>query len=138
MFKNSDIEQSMQIHIGELFDELPELPQFVSGIRRAPARHFMLSPSDTALALKNALRYIPEKWHAKLAPEFLDELLNTGRIYGYRFRPQRRIIGKPIDDYKGQCIEGKAFQVMIDNNLDFDVALYPKPARCVRTGCSII
>ncbi len=125
MFKNSDIEKSMQIHIGELFAELPEMPQFVSGIRRAPARHFNLSPADTALALKNALRYIPEKWHAQLAPEFLDELFNTGRIYGYRFRPQEKISGKPIDEYKGQCTEGKAFQVMIDNNLDFDVALYP-------------
>jgi urocanate hydratase len=125
MFKNSDIEKSMQIHIGELFDELPEMPQFVSGIRRASARHFNLSPADTALALKNALRYIPEKWHAKIAPEFLDELFNTGRIYGYRFRPQGKITGRPIDEYSGQCIEGKAFQVMIDNNLDFDVALYP-------------
>ncbi len=125
MFKNSDIEKSMEIHIGELFDKLPQLPKFVPGIRRAPTRHFMLSQSDTALALKNALRYIPEKWHAKLAPEFLDELLKTGRIYGYRFRPESKIQGKPIDAYPGKCIEGKAFQVMIDNNLDFDVALYP-------------
>ena len=102
MFKNSDIEKSMEIHLGALFDELPPLPQFVPGIRRAPTRHFMLGPSDTRLALKNALRYIPEKWHAQLAPEFLDELLNTGRIYGYRFRPQGQIKGKPIDDYRGQ------------------------------------
>jgi urocanate hydratase len=125
MFKNSDIEKSMQVHIGELFDELPEMPQFVAGIRRAPARHFNLSPSDTALALKNALRYLPEKWHAQLAPEFLHELQNTGRIYGYRFRPHGKITAKAIDEYHGQCIEGRAFQVMIDNNLDFDVALYP-------------
>ena len=125
MFKNSDIEKAMQIHIGELFDELPPLAQFVPGIRRAPTRHFKLGPSDTRLALKNALRYIPEKWHAQLAPEFLDELLNSGRIYGYRFRPRGQIIGKPIDEYRGQCIEGKAFQVMVDNNLDFNVALYP-------------
>ncbi len=60
-----------------------------------------------------------------MAPEFLDELLTYGRIYGYRFRPEGRIYGKPIDEYKGKCIEGKAFQVMIDNNLDFEVALYP-------------
>jgi urocanate hydratase len=51
--------------------------------------------------------------------------LSTGRIYGYRFRPKGHIKGKPIDAYQGNCIEGKAFQVMIDNNLDFDVALYP-------------
>jgi urocanate hydratase len=60
-----------------------------------------------------------------MAPEFLDELLTTGRIYGYRFRPQGAIVGNPIDSYPGNCIEGRAFQVMIDNNLDFAVALYP-------------
>ncbi|MDD3439361.1 MAG: urocanate hydratase, partial [Clostridiaceae bacterium] len=59
------------------------------------------------------------------APEFMEELVTRGRIYGYRFRPEGRIYGKPIDEYKGNCIEGKAFQVMIDNNLDFEVALYP-------------
>ena len=88
-------------------------------------REFTLSKKETEIALKNALRYIPEKWHEELAPEFLDELLTSGRIYGYRFRPEGRIYGKPIDEYKGKCIEGKAFQVMIDNNLDFEVALYP-------------
>jgi urocanate hydratase len=60
-----------------------------------------------------------------LAPEFLDELMNRGRIYGYRFRPVGAIKGRPINEYRGSCIEGKAFQVMVDNNLDFDVALYP-------------
>jgi urocanate hydratase len=109
----------------KIFRELPDKPEFVSGIRRAPKRKFTLSQSDTELALKNALRYIPDKWHAKLAPEFLDELFSTGRIYGYRFRPPGHLKGKPIDEYAGKCLEGKAFQVMIDNNLDFDVALYP-------------
>ncbi len=75
--------------------------------------------------MKNALRYIPEKWHEKLAPEFLDELLTMGRIYGYRFRPKEKIAGRPIDEYPGNCLEGKAFQVMIDNNLNVDIALYP-------------
>jgi len=71
------------------------------------------------------LRYIPARWHERLAPEFLAELRQRGRIYGYRFRPQGRIIGLPIDNYSGRCIEGRALRVMIDNNLDFDVALYP-------------
>ncbi len=84
-----------------------------------------MSRSDTVLALRNALRYVPEEWHKALAPEFLDELLTRGRIYAYRFRPDGRIKGNPIDSYRGNCVEGKAFQVMIDNNLDFDVALYP-------------
>ncbi len=116
---------ALKIDLGEIFEDLPELPDFMDGIRRAPARHFNLTPKETELALKNALRYIPEKWHQTLAPEFMEELLSRGRIYGYRFRPQGPIKGNPIDNYKGNCIEGQAFQVMIDNNLDFDVALYP-------------
>ncbi|MBU1020597.1 MAG: urocanate hydratase, partial [Firmicutes bacterium] len=109
----------------DVFKELPEYPAFVEGIRRAPKREFNLSEKETALALKNALRYVPKKWHEILAPEFLEELLSKGRIYGYRFRPNERIYGKSIDEYQGKIIEGKAFQVMIDNNLDFDIALYP-------------
>jgi urocanate hydratase len=122
---NADIAKAMQIHLGTLFDELPPMPEFVQGIRRAPARHFNLSQKDTALSLKNALRYIPAEWHRALAPEFLEELTTRGRVYGYRFRPPGPIKGRPVDDYEGRCIEGRAFQVMIDNNLDFDVALYP-------------
>ncbi len=109
----------------KLDDYLPEMPKFVEGIRRAPDRGFHLTKSQTETALKNALRYVPEKYHEQLIPEFLNELTTRGRIYGYRFRPEGRIYGKPIDEYEGNCIEGKAFQVMIDNNLDFDVALYP-------------
>ena len=122
MITNLDISKAMTI---KLDDELPEMPTFVEGIRRAPDRGFTLTPEQAEIALKNALRYIPEKYHEKLAPEFMEELVTRGRIYGYRFRPQGRIYGKPIDEYKGNCIEGKAFQVMIDNNLDFEVALYP-------------
>ena len=125
MIANTSIAKSMEIQLGTLFAELPPMPDFVAGIRRAPARHFNLSRKDTELALKNALRYIPEKWHPTLAPEFMEELTARGRIYGYRFRPAGAIKGRPVDEYKGQCIEGKAFQVMIENNLDFEVALYP-------------
>ncbi len=125
MIPNSDIASAMTIRLDALFDRLPKQPAFEPGIRRAPSRHFNLSPKDTELALANALRYIPEQWHEELAPEFLQELTTMGRIYGYRFRPAGRIRGLPIDSYKGRCIEGRAFQVMIDNNLDFDVALYP-------------
>jgi urocanate hydratase len=125
MVDNAGISKAMTIKLEDLFDDLPEMPEFADGIRRAPARHFSLSPKDTRLALKNALRYIPEKWHRQLAPEFLEELLTRGRIYGYRFRPEGHIKGRPIDEYRGHCVEGQAFQVMIDNNLDFDVALYP-------------
>ena len=109
----------------EFPDGLPEMPEFEPGIRRAPNRGQVLNDKEVVLALKNALRYIPEKYHKELAPEFLKEYQEHGRIYGYRFRPKGKLYGKPIDEYKGKCIEGKAFQVMIDNNLDFDVALYP-------------
>jgi urocanate hydratase len=68
---------------------------------------------------------VKPEWQEALAPEFLAELRERGRIYGYRFRPAGAIKGKPIDEYKGRCVEGRAIQVMIDNNLDFDVALYP-------------
>ncbi|MDE5702994.1 MAG: urocanate hydratase [Bacteroides sp.] len=108
-----------------LSNTLPPYPTFVEGIRRAPDRGFTLSPTQTATALKNALRYIPEELHETLAPEFLEELHTRGRIYGYRYRPQGDLKAKSIDEYKGNCIEGKAFQVMIDNNLCFDIALYP-------------
>ncbi|MBP8705788.1 MAG: urocanate hydratase, partial [Candidatus Cloacimonas sp.] len=104
--------------------ELPPEPTFEPNIRRAPDRGLDLSKKDIALALKNALRYIPKELHSVLAPEFLQELKTRGRIYGYRYRPQGHIYGKPIDEYKG-ITPARAIQVMIDNNLDFDVALYP-------------
>lgn len=109
----------------EFPEGLPPKAEFEPGIRRAPNRGQVLNDKETVLALKNALRYIPEKYHKEIAPEFLEEYREHGRIYGYRFRPQGRLYGKPIDEYKGRCTEGKAFQVMIDNNLDFEVALYP-------------
>lgn len=109
-----------------ILTKVPEkTPDFVEGIRRAPRRDAHLSQKDIELALRNALRYIPKEYHEELAPEFLEELKTRGRIYGYRFRPEGRIYGKPIDSYQGNCIEGKAIQVMIDNNLDFETALYP-------------
>jgi urocanate hydratase len=104
---------------------LPARNDFDPQYRRAPDRGYTLNERETVLALKNALRYIPEKYHKEIAPEFLEELRTRGRIYGYRFRPAGKLKGLPIDEYKGLCTEGKAFQVMIDNNLDFDVALYP-------------
>mgnify|MGYP001017600053 CR=1 FL=1 len=122
MSDNLSIFGAMTIKLG---DELPEYPVFKKGIRRAPKREVTLNEREIKLALKNALRYIPENLHEALAPEFLDELMTHGRIYGYRYMPKERIYGRPIDEYKGKCTEGKAFQVMIDNNLNHEVALYP-------------
>ena len=108
-----------------LDDVLPEYPSFDPAYRRAPRREAHLTQADKELAIRNALRYIPQQHHAQMAVEFAQELEEHGRIYGYRFRPEGKLIGKPIEEYKGNCVEAKAFQVMIDNNLDFDVALYP-------------
>ena len=125
MIDNHQIAAAMSVRLDQVFGDLPTMPTFVDGIRRAPKRQFSLSRRDTELALKNALRYVPKEWHPLLAPEFLNELLTRGRVYGYRFRPEGRIRGRPIDSYQGNCLEGRAFQVMIDNNLDFEIALYP-------------
>lgn len=112
----------MDIHLGS---QLPAYPSFVAGIRRAPDRGYSLTSAQTETALKNALRYIPKELHETLTPEFMEELRTRGRIYGYRYRPEGDLKARPIDDYRGNCLEGKAFQVMIDNNLCFDIALYP-------------
>lgn len=122
MFDNKEIKGAMTIRLDE---EYPEYPSFEEGIRRAPDRGFRLTKSQAKIALKNALRYVPEELHEKLAPEFMEELVTYGRVYAYRYRPRGRIYGKPVQEYKGKCLAGKAFQVMIDNNLDFEVALYP-------------
>lgn len=122
MLNNNEIKSAMTIKLDEIY---PEYPKFEEGIRRAPDRGFRLTKAQTKIALKNALRYIPEELHEKLAPEFMEELKAYGRVYAYRYRPEGRLYGKPIGEYKGKCLAGKAFQVMIDNNLDFEVALYP-------------
>lgn len=122
MLTNNEIQEAMTI---KLDPKIPEYPAFDPNARRAPDRGFRLTKEQTKIALKNALRYVPPEFHETLGPEFMEELKSKGRIYAYRFRPPGRIYGKPIDEYKGKCIEGKAFQVMIDNNLDFEIALYP-------------
>ena len=112
---------------------LPPPAVFAPGIRRAPDRGCTLSPRQTVLALKNALRYVPPALHEAVAPEFLAELRERGRIYGYRFRPRPgeagvgadgNIKARPVDEYRG-ILEARALQLNIDNNLDFAVALYP-------------
>lgn len=125
MFDFNSIHDAMTIRVGEFDEQLPPPALFDKAYRRAPSRGMKLSKSDIKLALKNALRYIHPKFHAQMASEFLGELRTHGRIYGYRFRPVGAIRGRPVETYKGKCLAGKALQVMIDNNLDFDIALYP-------------
>ena len=108
MINNNSISEAMTI---KLDNKLPEYPVFKEGIRRAPKRELNLTDREIKLAVKNALRYVPEELHETLAPEFLDELMTRGRIYGYRFMPKDRIYGKPIDEYKGKCVEAKHFKL---------------------------
>ena len=119
---NQEIGACMTIKLDAV---LPEYPKFDPKLRRAPRRDLELSDHEMKLALKNALRYVPEELHEALADEFMEELLTHGRIYGYRFMPKEPLHGKPIDEYRGNCLQGKAFQVMIDNNLSPEIALYP-------------
>ncbi|MEY4630360.1 MAG: hypothetical protein RIQ81_480 [Pseudomonadota bacterium] len=125
MTDNRESFREMQFQLLEEGESLPPRADFEAGIRRAPVRPLRLDRQDVELALANALRYIPRRFHETMAPEFLEELMTRGRIYGYRFRPQGAIKARPVSEYKGRCLEGKALQLMIDNNLDFEIALYP-------------
>jgi len=87
-----DISKAMKI---KLPDKLPQVPAFKEGIRRAPSRGYNLNLEETIIALKNALRYVPESLHDQIAPEFLSELTTKGRIYAYRYRPSEHIRAKP-------------------------------------------
>ena len=125
MIKVEDIMKANRVKVEALENSLPAMPKMDQRYRRAPSRGYNLDVQDTKLAVSNALRYIHPKFHQQLLPEFLDELKTRGRIYGYRFRPEGVIKALPIEEYSGKCLAGKALQVMVDNNLDFDIALYP-------------
>ena len=62
-------------------DILPPAKEYDSGVSHAPKRKEILNTEEKKLALRNALRYFNEDQHAILAPEFLEELNNYGRIY---------------------------------------------------------
>lgn len=106
-------------------EEIPARPSHESGINHAPKRKQILTNEEQKLALRNALRYFPKEQHAELAPEFLSELKNLGRIYMLRYRPEYTMKARPISDYPGKCEQAKAIMLMIQNNLDYDVAQHP-------------
>jgi urocanate hydratase len=106
-------------------EEIPARPSHESGINHAPKRKQILTNEEQKLALRNALRYFPKEQHAELAPEFLSELKNLGRIYMLRYRPEYTMKARPISDYPGKCEQAKAIMLMIQNNLDYAVAQHP-------------
>ena len=104
---------------------LPELPAYDHSVSHAPKRKDILTPEEKKLALRNALRYFPKKYHATLAPEFAEELRTYGRIYMYRFRPQYDMHARPIEDYPHKSLQAAGIMLMIQNNLDPAVAQHP-------------
>ncbi len=106
-------------------NELPEVKEYDKSINHAPKRKDILTKEQKRLALKNALRYFPENLHAKLAPEFYEELETYGRIYMYRYRPSYKMYARPIDEYPAKCRQAAAIMLMIQNNLDPAVAQHP-------------
>ena len=106
-------------------DTLPELQAYDTTINHAPKRKDILTEEEKRLALRNALRYFPQKFHAVLAPEFAEELKTYGRIYMYRFRPTYEMYARPIDEYPHRSQQAAAIMMMIQNNLDKAVAQHP-------------
>lgn len=106
--------------------EIPSAKPLNSNFSHAPKRKDILSKEEKVLALENALRYFPQKWHAELAPEFAQELKDYGRIYMYRFRPDYEMYARPIEEYPAKSLQAAAIMLMIQNNLDPAVAQHPE------------
>jgi len=106
-------------------DELPPPAEYDTTVNHAPRRKDILTAAEKKLAVKNALRYFHPRHHAVLAPEFYHELITYGRIYMYRFRPQYRMYARPVNEYPAKSQHAAAIMMMIQNNLDPDVAQHP-------------
>ncbi len=104
---------------------LPNPKPYDPNINHAPKRKDILTPAEKKLSLRNALRYFDPKFHAVLAPEFVEELHKYGRIYMYRFRPDYEMYARPIEQYPAKCRQAAAIMLMIQNNLDPAVAQHP-------------
>ena len=118
---------ALRAHVGEgIPDAPPSAPTRDDSVEHAPARRLLLTDSERRLALHNALRYFPPSMHELLAPEFADELCTHGRIYMHRFRPtEYDMRAHPLDAYPAQCRDAAAIMLMIQNNLDSEVAQFP-------------
>lgn len=106
--------------------ELPPVKKYPADANKAPRRKNILTSEEKQLAIRNALRYFPQKWHQVLAAEFVNELNIFGRIYMYRFKPDYKIYARPLDEYPAKSKQAAAIMLMIQNNLDNDVAQHPE------------
>jgi len=118
---------AMRAHIGEgIPDLLPNHPGITDDVDHAPPRRQILNAKEKKLALRNALRYFPVKFHNDLAGEFAQELELYGRIWMMRFRPiEYPIHAYPIGDYPAKSKQAAAIMLMVHNNLDKSVAQFP-------------
>lgn len=107
-------------------DILPDPRPYSALENHAPKRKDLLSREEKKLAIRNALRYFPEKWHKELSAEFADELVRFGRIYMYRFKPGYRMYARPVSCYPAKSLQAAAIMHMIQNNLDPAVAQHPE------------
>lgn len=106
-------------------DELPPIKALDPSVNHAPRRKDILTPDEKKLAIENALRYVHPKHHEVLAGEFYAELQQFGRIYMYRFRPDYEMYARPITDYPAKTVQAAAIMLMIQNNLNPEVAQHP-------------
>jgi urocanate hydratase len=106
--------------------QLPKKSSYPKNANRAPRRKDMLSKEEKQLAIRNALRYFPNKWHETLAQEFAKELQDFGRIYMYRFKPKYKIYARSISEYPAKSSQAAAIMLMIQNNFDPAVAQHPE------------
>jgi len=105
---------------------LPVKKNYPEDVNKAPKRKDILSLEEKQLAIRNALRYFPKAWHKELAIEFASELKEYGRIYMYRFKPDYKIYARSISDYPAKSKQAAAIMLMIQNNLDPNVAQHPE------------
>ena len=106
--------------------QLPELKSFDSSLNPAPKRKQILNLKEKKLAIRNALRYFPKKWHNDLSLDFTKELNEYGRIYMIRFKPKYSIHARPLNEYPAKIDEAKSIMLMIQNNLDANIAQHPQ------------
>ncbi|NHF58472.1 urocanate hydratase [Flavobacteriaceae bacterium TP-CH-4] len=105
---------------------LPPKKEYLSKVDHAPKRKDILSLAEKKLAISNALRYFSRDWHGELSKEFAEELHLYGRIYMYRFKPDYEMYARPIDAYPAKTAQAAAIMLMIQNNLDPEVAQHPE------------
>ena len=106
-------------------NNLPKRINLDPTINHAPKREEVLSADEKKLAISNALRYFDKIHHETLYEEFKDELNQYGRIYMYRLRPSYEMYARPLEEYPFKTKQAGAIMLMIQNNLNKEVAQHP-------------